>query len=115
MGLFELVLIFVGIICVLIIGYGLFLMKPYPEPIVTKGKIVDKYTLPEVKCYTVIFPSGGYTSMLVDIESLHIVILSEKGCKTKIRVGEEKYNSLEIDDLVKIMEYSRTKTIVEKR
>ncbi len=114
MSLFELVLIFVGIICVLIISYGLYLMKPYPEPIITEGKIVDKYTLPEVKCYSIVF-QGGHTSIPVDIETLHIVILSEKGCEIKIQVGVEKYNSLEIDDPVEITEYSRTKTIVEKR
>ena len=114
MGLIELILPFVGIICVSIIIYGLFLMRPYPEPIVTDGKIVDKYTLPEIKCYAVPFP-GGYTSMPVIIQSPYIVILSEKGCETKMQVGKEKYDSLDVDDPVEIVEYSRIKTIVEKK
>lgn len=111
MDIIELIVIFVGIICVLIISCGLFLMKPYSEPIVTAGKIVEKYTLEEVKCYSGAFWGG---SMPVTVQTLHIVILSEKGGKTKIQIGKEKYDSLEVDDPVEITECSRIKKIVEK-
>ena len=114
MDLIELIVIFAGIICVSIISYGLFLIKPYPEPIITEGKIVEKYTLDEVKCFTAAFPSGS-TSMPVTVQTLLIAILTEKECKTKIRVEKEKYDSLEIDDPVEITEYSRIKKMVEKK
>ena len=49
------------------------------------------------------------------IPTFYIIVLSEKEYKTKIRLGEEKYNILEVDDLVENTEYSRTKSIVEKK
>jgi len=108
-----LTLLFLVIICVSMLSYVLFLMRPYSEPIVTEGKIVEKYMFPDDVIYhSATYPGGP---VLMSIPTFYIVILSEKGYKTKIRVKEEKYSSLEIDDPVETTEYSLTKTIVEKK
>jgi len=114
MGLIELVALLLGIICVFTISYALFLIRPYSKPIVTKGKIVDKYTISETKYCNAPFP-GGSTSMPAIIQTFRIVILSEKGCETRMRVEEKKYNALELGDPVEITEYSRIKRTVEKK
>ena len=104
MGLIELM---ASLLCVFIISYGLFLMRPYPEPIITEGKIVEKImSLDEVT---------HHTPMPYLMQMLYIVILLNNGRMTKIRVGAEKYDSLKVDDPVKITEYSRIKIILEKK
>lgn len=116
MDLIELMASFVGIICVFIISYGLFLMKPHPEPIITEAKIVDKYTLPvDVTCHTLAYPGASMSLTPVIIQTFHIVVLSNKERRTMIRIGKEEYDTLEVDDPVEITEYSRIKKIMEKK
>ena len=85
-------------------------MKPYSEPIVTEGKIVEKYTFPDDSIYHTL----TFWRLPIIIPQFYIVTLSEKGYRTKISVGEKKYSSLEVDDSVEITEHSRLKKTVEK-
>ena len=111
MGLFEVLAAIIGAIIVLIISLVYRLSKPYSEPIVTEGKIVDKYEITASANELSLIDYGGYYNMP---HTFLIRVLMENGDKTSFRISQEKYDVFEIDDSVKVIEYSQLKRVVEK-
>ena len=110
MGLFEVLLAIVGAISVSVILLVYRLTRPYPEPIVTEGKIVDKYEIAAGATELSLRDYGGY---YIIPQSFHILVLMEEGDKNSFRVSAEKYDDFEIGDSVKVIEYSHLKRVVE--
>ena len=113
MDLFEVMIGIIVAITALTISLIYWLIKPYPEPIVTKGKIIDKYEVKGRTSASSLTNLGDFTVYYIP-DSFNIMVLMENGDKTAFQISREKYDTLEIDDSVKVTEYSQIKKLVEK-
>jgi len=111
MSSFEVLVALIGAITVSIIILVYRITRPYPEPIVTKGKIVDKYEIDAGATEVSYSDYGGY---YVIPHTFHILVLMENGDKNSFRISNKQYDGFEIDDSVKVIEYSLIKRVVEK-
>jgi len=84
------------------------LTRPYSEPIVTVGKIIDKYEIKGSDNELRLSNFGGCTFYYIP-DSLNFLVFMENGDKNSFRISKEKYDVLEIDDSVKVIEYSQVK------
>ena len=112
----DLVGILIGIIgasIVLAIILIYWITKPYSEPIITVGKIIDKYEIKGSDEEVYLSSFGGVTFYTIP-DSFNVLVLIENGDKTVFRVSKEKYDVWEIDDSVNVTEYSQIKRVVEK-
>ena len=113
MGLIEVMIAIIGAIIVLTISLIYWLAKPYSEPIVTKGKIIDKYEVTGSADELSLSDFGGFAVYNIP-DSFNILVLMENGNKTSFKISNEKYDTLEIHDSVKVTEYSQIRKVVEK-
>ena len=112
----DLVGILIGIIgasIVLAIILIYWLKRPYSKPVVKVGKIIDKYEIKGSTEASSLSNFGGFTFYTIP-DSFNILVLMENGDKTTFRISKEKYDLFEIDDSVKVTEYSRIRRVVEK-
>ena len=112
MDLVGILICIIGASIVLAIILIYWLRRPYSEPVVKVGKIIDKYEIKGSIEASSLSNFGGFTCYSIP-DSFNILILMEKGDKTVFRVPKEKYDVWEIDDSVKVTEYSRIKRVVE--
>jgi len=113
MGLFEVMIGIIVALTALTISLTYWLAKPYSEPIVTKGKIIDKYEVKGSADSLSLTNLGEFTVYYIP-DSFNILVLMENGDKITFQISREKYDTLEIDDSVKVTEYSQIKKLVEK-
>ena len=113
MGLIEVMVAIIGTIIILTISLIYWLTKPYSEPIVTVGKIIDKYEVTGSADELSLSDFGGFVVYNVP-DSFNILVLMENGDKNSFKISKEKYDTLEIEDFVKVMEYSQMRKVVEK-
>ena len=113
MGLAEVMVGFLGLIVVSAISLIYWLIRPYSEPVVKEGKIVDKY---EIKGNVEALTLSGFGEFRQYIipDSFNILVLMENRDKTTFRISKEKYDALEVGDSVTVTEYSQVKRMVEK-
>ena len=102
-----------GASIVLAISLIYWLKRPYSEPVVKVGKIIDKYEIKGSDKEVYLNSFGGFTFYTIP-DSFNILVHMENGGKTVFRVSKEKYDAWEIDDSVKVTEYSKIKRVVEK-
>ena len=112
----DLVGILIGIIgasIVLAIILIYWLKRPYSKPVVKVGKIIDKYEIKGSDKEVYLSSFGGFTFYTIP-NSFNILVLMKNGDKTVFRISKEEYDLWEIDDSVKVTEYSKIKRVVEK-
>ena len=113
MGLVEMMIGIIGATIVLAISLIYWLTKPYSEPIVTKGKIIEKYEIKGSAHVLSLSNFGGFTIYNIP-DSFNILALMENGDKSLFKVSKDKYDVLEIDDSIKFIEYSQIRKMLEK-
>ena len=113
MGLAEVMVAIIVAIIILTFSLAYWLAKPYPEPIVKEGKIIDKYEVKGRADALSLSDFGGFTRYNI-LDSFNILVLMKNRDKNSFQISKEKYDTLEIGDSVKVTEYSQIRKVVEK-
>jgi len=103
----------IGAFIVLTISSIYWLTKTHSEPIITVGKIINKYEIKGTAEALSYSDFGGYAVLNIP-DSFKISVLMENGDNILFKISKEKYDVLEIYDSVKVIEYSQIRKVVEK-